>query len=257
MNQKTVFLAWQDSENTRAWFPIGQLDANMEKSFYRFRYIRGAERARNKVGFQPLLDFPDMEKDYKSESLFPLFSNRIMSSKRPDFAEYMKSLDLPEEANPIEILSVSGGYRATDSYEVFPKLVKHEDGSFNCRFFLHGTRHLQENFQKRVLNLSKGEELYMSLELTNPVTGVGLQIMTKDYEMIGWAPRYLVNDLTKAMAESQGEYEVKVAQVNKEAPSKQKVLVEMKSHWKNHEPMTGEDFLPLVNAEILEKREEE
>ena len=33
-------------------------------------------------------------------------------------ADYMHSLDLSEEADPIEILAVSGGGRVTDSYEV-------------------------------------------------------------------------------------------------------------------------------------------
>lgn len=247
MNQpQTLFLAWQDNRQTRAWFPVGRLDALED---YSFRYVRGAERAKKEANFAPLLDFPQMDVDYRSKELFPLFANRVMSPNRPDFADYMRSLNLDETAKPIEILSVSGGQRETDSYEVFPKLVKRKDGSFNCRFFLHGTRHLKKHFQERVLNLSSGEVLSVSLELTNPVTGVGVQIMTKDYEMIGWAPRYLVNDLTKAMAESHGEYEVKVAQVNKEDPSKQKVLVEMKSLWKDHEPMSGGDFTPLVNPE--------
>ena len=45
MSQRTLFLAWQDSENTRLWFPVACLDADVEEPRYRFRYIRGAERA--------------------------------------------------------------------------------------------------------------------------------------------------------------------------------------------------------------------
>ena len=36
--------------------------------------------------------------------------------------EYLWLLDLPEQADPLEILSVDGGYRVTDSFEVFPKI---------------------------------------------------------------------------------------------------------------------------------------
>lgn len=58
-----------------------------------------------------------------------------MSRGRPDFIDYLRQLDLVESADPIEILSVGGGTRATDSFEVFPKLVRQPDGSFLCRFF--------------------------------------------------------------------------------------------------------------------------
>jgi len=36
--------------------------------------------------------------------------------------EYLWLLDLPAQADPLEILSVDGGYRVTDSFEVFPKI---------------------------------------------------------------------------------------------------------------------------------------
>ncbi|MCY4655009.1 MAG: hypothetical protein OXC95_17820 [Dehalococcoidia bacterium] len=138
MSERTLFLAWQDKAGSKAWFPIGRLDVYEEDPVYRFRYIEGVKRAHSEVGFPPLWDFPDLEEDYRSPRIFPLFKNRIMSPRRPDFAVYMRSLDLPEDADPIEILYVNGGYRATDNFQVFPKLVKGDDGYFVCRFFLHG-----------------------------------------------------------------------------------------------------------------------
>lgn len=66
--------------------------------------------------------------------------------------------------------------------------------------------------------------------------------------MIGWAPHYLVDDLTAAMAEAPGKYEAHVVRVNPvPAPSRQRVLVEMRSYWDAHEPMSGPDFHPLVD----------
>ncbi len=254
MSTKTLFLAWQDTQDvgsqsgSRMWFPVGRLDADIEESEYRFRYTKGVEDANCKAGFPPLPEFPDFERTYKSSELFSLFQNRIISPKRPDFADYLHALDLGEDASPIEILSANGGRRATDTFEVFPKLLKDADGRFVCRFFLHGWPYASEPVQAKMNSLEQGDKLYIALELTNPLSEMAVQIQTTDYQMIGWAPRYLVDDLTMAMAESPGEYQAHVVRVNPQpAPSQQRVLIEMRSYWESHEPMSGPDFQPLVD----------
>lgn len=246
MSEKTLFLAWQDKKPSCAWFPVGQLDADVEHSLYRFRYIKGVRKAM-KEGFTPLLDFPELKGDYRSSELFPLFRNRVMNPTRPDFSDYLQSLDLPEKANPIEILARNGGTRVTDTYEVFPKLTKHEDGSFTSRFFLHGWRNINEEAKTRLSELTEEEELYVTLELTNPATRLAVQIQTTDYHMIGWAPRYLVHDLARAMTDSKGRYEAKVARMNSNTViSKQRILIEMRGYWDKHEPMSSNDYQLLV-----------
>ena len=246
--ERTLFLAWHDRAHTRQWFPVGRLDVRADEPEYRFRYIGGAAKARDEVGFPLLIEFPEIARDYQSSEIFPLFQNRIMSHKRPDFDAYMQTLDLsPSNADPFEILTASGGRRATDSYEVFPKIVKGDDGSFTCRFFLHGARHTSESAQNRLNDLEKGDELRVALELNNPATTLAVQIQTTDYHMIGWAPRYLVSDLAMAMAESPGGYEARVARINPmPSPSAHRLLIEMNGRWEKHEPMSGEDYAPLV-----------
>ena len=248
MSVRTLYLAWQDKGMSRRWFPVGQLDADIDRHHYKFHYIAGAKRAQEEAGFPPLVEFPKLDEGYESSELFPLFQNRVINRARPDLADYLSYLDLGEGADPIEILSTSGGSRVTDAYEVFPKLEKDKDGSFVCRFFLHGWRHVNESAQKRIERLEAGDQLYVTLELTNPKTGLAVQIQTADdYYMIGWTPRYLVNDLVKAMAESPGDYRARVVRVNPlPAPSKQRVLIEMKARWKKHKPMMSKDFVPLV-----------
>ncbi len=244
---RTLFLAWQDKRVTRAWFPIGRLDVLEDPRHYQFRYIRGAESARQNAGFEPLLDFPDWNTIYRSGELFPLFQNRVMSPGRRDFPDYLKLLDLPGTAEPTEILSASGGYRVTDNLEVFPKLERREDGSFRCRFFVHGTRHSNAAANQRLEQLKPGEKLYVTLELTNPATGLAVQIQSEDYHVIGWAPRYLVADLMHAIANAPGSYSAKVVRVNPSpAPSKQRLLVEFTGNWPDYEPMSSVDFEPLV-----------
>ena len=246
MSTKTLFLAWQDNKPSKAWFPVGRLDADVERSFYRFRYIGGAKRAQEEVGFPLLIDFPALNQDFQSSELFPLFQNRVMNRARPDFADYLRRLDLTEDADPIEILSTNGGHRVTDAYEVFPKLEKNDTGRFSCRFFLHGWRHVNEASKDRIGRLEPGEELFVTLELTNPATGLAVQIQTTDYNIIGWAPRYLVGDLVSAMAEGP-TYKARVVRINPQPfPSKQRVLIEMHGGWDKHEPMSSEDFKLLV-----------
>ena len=247
MNVRTLFLAWQDKEMSRQWFPVGRLDADVQRPLYRFRYIEGAKRAQAEAGFPLLIEFPKLDEGYESSELFPLFQNRVMNPARPDLADYLSNLDLSEGADPIEILAANGGFRVTDAYEVFPKLEKDESGNFVCRFFLHGWRHVNQSAQERLVGLEPEEELYVTLELTNPATGLAVQIQTEDYHMIGWAPRYLVRDLTMAIAESPTKYEASVVRINPQpAPSKQRVLIEMRGRWDTHEPMAGEDFKALV-----------
>lgn len=247
MTTKTLFLAWQDKVRTRRWFPVGRLDADRSCARYRFRYVHGADLANEKAGFPPLLDFPDLRASYESSELFPLFKNRVMTSRRPDFATYLRQRDLPDEADPIEILSVDGGYRATDAFEVFPKLERRPDGTFRCRFFLHGARYIHKAAQERLEALKAGEMLHVTLELTNPATCLALQLQTTDYLMIGWAPRYLVNDLAKAITNAPNHYEARVVRVNPmPAPSKQRLLVELRGDWPDFEPMATEEFEPLA-----------
>ena len=248
MSNISLFLAWQDQEVSRLWFPVGRLDADAEQSKYSFRYIKGAKRAWKDAGFPPLIEFPELRRAYHSSELFPLFRNRVIAPGRPDRVEYLHSLDLQEDANPVEILSVDGGHRVTDSFEVFPKIERRADGSFLCRFFLHGYRHVNETAQKRIERLEKNEQLYVTLELTNPATDVAVQIQTTDYHIIGWSPRYLVNDLTKAMADSPGKYAARVVRINP-LPSlaNQRLLIELSGYWNTeYEPMSGPDFVPLA-----------
>ena len=245
---KTLFLAWQEAAS-RAWYPIGRLEADAKKSRFIFRYTQGAEKAHKQAGLQPLDAFPDFHRIYESGDLFPLFRNRIMSKGREDFQEYLRQLDLsPQHADPLEILALTGGERQTDNLEVFPKIERQRNGGFTCRFFLHGWRHVNEAAQQRLLNLNEGDHLRVAVELNNPVTVLALQLETpQDYHMIGWAPRYLVKDLFQAICEHPNDITATVVKVNlSPAPAKQRILIEVKGRWAAaYQPMSASDFQPL------------
>ncbi len=258
---KTLFLAWQDGGSsartgvahamgTRRWFPIGRLDADPEAQLYRFRYTHGAEEARDVAQFITLDAFPELYRTYESDQLFPLFQNRMMRRDRTDYAAFVERLGIkPNEADPFTVLGITGGERQTDPLEVFPKIQTDEDGTFRCRFFLHGWRHVNETAQKRLMQLIHDEPLQVAMEINNPATGAAIQLQTaNDYHMLGWAPRYLVHDLLHAMGHSVIQMKARVIRVNPPpAPHNQRVLVELEGCYpKGVEPMSSEEFQPLV-----------
>ncbi len=243
---KSLFLAWQAPN--RAWFPVGRLDADVSQHRYHFGYTKGAQQAEEAVGFKPLPAFPEFGRTYESSELFPLFQNRVLDPGRKDFADYLASLDLgPSSADPIEILAVSGGERQTDNLEVFPRIQSHADGAFRCRFFLHGWRHMSRASQSRAMALQPGEELGVSLELTNKAAQVAILLTSNDYDFLGWTPRYLVKDLLKAISEKP-RVAATVVRVNAtDVPANRRVLVELTGTLPpGVQPMSTEEFQPLV-----------
>lgn len=252
---KTLFLAWQDKRKaieggTRRWYPIGRLQNDVRSHLFHFDYTKGMEIAEAEAGFRPLDAFPDVKRHYVSHELFPLFQNRVMRRERDDFAEYVQRLGFEAgEDDPFEILSVSGGERQTDTLEVFPKITTRSDGSFQCRFFLHGWRHVNEGAQQRIAILQPGEELQVALEMNNPATGPAIQLQTaNDYFMLGWTPRYLVKDLIKAIGAGPTDIKAEVLRVNlPPAPYNQRVLVRLEGRFPaGLEPMASPEFEPLM-----------
>ena len=255
---RTLFLAWQATQGlpggilpSRGWFPVGRLEAAPEKHYYRFVYTKGAETAQKAAGFRYLDAFPQLDQIYESSELFPLFQNRVLSPRRGDYAAYVERLALdPEHVDPLDILEISEGRRQTDSLEVFPQIQTRRDGSFVCRFFLHGWRHVSQAAQDRVLTLKEGESLQVAVELNNPASGSAIQLETSnDYHMIGWTPRYLVEDLLQALNQHQ-DISARVVKVNPEpAPYNQRVLVEFEGKFQSgHQPMSTPDFQPLLDS---------
>ena len=244
MNGKILFLAWQDKRPVGKWFPIGRLDVQKDRPAYRFRYTKGAERARTSVGFHALLDFPKLHRAYESSELFPLFGNRVMSPRRPDYSAHMSLHGLPETAEPIEALYTSGGYRVTDNFQVFPRIERSQGGYFRCRFFVDPLL-FTESFETRWIDsLNEGDDLLVAV---NSATSV-VHIKTEYGNVIGSPPRYVVEDLVRATEARPGEYKANVVKLNlPPAPSRRQVLVELSGHWPDYEPMSNSDYQPLVH----------
>jgi hypothetical protein len=227
---KTLFLAWQDP-NDRSWFPVGRL--TFESEMYTFVYTRGAENATQDNGFEPLYSFPDLHRVYQSEALFPLFANRVMRPSRPDYNDYIEWLNIPQHSDDsITILSRSGGKKATDHFEVFPCPEPDENGRYHIHFFLHGLRHRQQAAIERVNTLNAHEHLYIMYDMQNSHDPLALALRTNDEHLIGYCPRYLVEDIHKLLGKEPQRVKVHVEQVNlAPAPIQLRLLCSITAEW--------------------------
>lgn len=97
--------------------------------------------------------------------------------------------------------------------------------------------------------LQAGEELGVSIELTNPKTGVAIQLTSRDYEFVGWTPRYLVADMLKSISDV-SMIRATVVQANPgEVPVNRRVLVEFQGRLPpNVELMTDTQFQPIARV---------
>jgi hypothetical protein len=205
-----LVVAWQHPQ-TRLISPAGMLD--VETGRYRFRYFR---RAMTTSDFRPFLGFREFERTYLSNELFPLFQQRVMNPRRPDYERYIKSLNLSPDATPWEQLARSGGKRTGDTIQHFPVPTVRADGSSRCCFLVHGVRHIEINYnpsvQQRIQELRKGDFLQLVPEPGNIVNPKALLISADGNDLLGWIPDLLL-DYVYTLRES-GPVELRVEHTN-------------------------------------------
>ena len=134
---RRLVVTWQHPAD-RNIEPVGFLD--YDGQCYRFGYIRHALSVK---GFNPLLGFRDLSRAYSSEKLFPLFAQRVMDPRRPDYQRYVERLGLDEEASPWEQITRSQGRRQGDTIQLLPQPTT--DGqALTCLFLVNGVRHVPD-----------------------------------------------------------------------------------------------------------------
>ena len=246
---KTLFLAWQDPVS-RSWFPIGRLTFNGKE--YQFNYTKGVLKALLECLFKPLPSFPDFSKVYTSQKLFPLFSNRVRPRSRPDYPEFVEWLNIPQhEDDPIALLARSGGKRVTDNFEVFPCPEPDENGRYRIHFFAQGLRHLPKPAIERINQLQVGELLYLAQEFQNPHDSSALLLCTKDRGIVGYCPRYLLEDILKIISQHPEVVRVEVDRLNQPpTPLQFRLLCKMTADWRDFRPFSSPMYQP-VSSDVL------
>lgn len=249
----TLFVAWQDPKQ-RAWYPVGRLTGTPEH--FQFVYTNGALEARQKSQFRTLPSFDSFEKIYESDELFPLFANRVPPRSRPDYVEFAEYLNLPgDEYDPIAMLAISGGRRATDALELFPCPEPDSTGDYHIRFFAHGLRYFPDESATRIDRLEVGEQLLLVIDIQNPFDGNALLLRTDssspgDRFLVGYVPRYLLPEAYSILSDSCYDVRITVACVNPApAPLQVRLLCNLAVRWpEGFRPFAGKEYQPIAKA---------
>jgi HIRAN domain len=231
-----LIVAWQHPD-TRLIAPVGLLEHG---SAYRYRYLK---RARIVEGFQPFVSFPDWERSYVSDTLFPVFAQRIMSPRRPDFSRFLRQLDLREGATPWEQLARSEGRSSGDTIQVFPIPYIRPDGATTCRFLVHGIRHVNGG---HLPTLHRGDALGLSDEPGNQHNARAVRVCSAGGRPVGYVPDLLLQHLQVIRATA--PVSLVVEHVNgREVPPHLRLLVRLDGHGPpGYQPMAGPDWETLA-----------
>lgn len=247
---QTLFLAWQDF-NSRSWFPIGRL--TFDGTRYKFVYTQGAKEAQQACYFEPLSSFPHLDQVYTSTHLFPVFSNRLMSPSRPDYAKFLQWLNIPEhEDDPLAILARSGGQRETDSLTVFPCPEPDEEGRYQLHFFAHALRHLPKCAVERINHFKPGDKLWLAHEFQNPYDSQALTLNTEDHYIVGYCPRYLRSEVFELLWKDPNSVDLRVERVNSlPTPLQFRLLCSVTAQCKDDfRPFSSQEYQPLIKEDV-------
>lgn len=204
---RQLVVAWQHPEARRI-DPVGLL--TYDGSRYRFAYIHNALHVKD---FRPLLGFADLYGSYQSERLFPLFAQRVMDPRRPDYQHYLQRLGLhQQEAGPLEQIARSQGRRQGDTIQLLP-VPAVQQGELTFLFLVNGVRHIpdralildggemhvtREQVEEALSRLRRGDDLGLACEPENPVNPLAV-VVTASSVPVGWVPDLLAEDVSRLM----------------------------------------------------------
>jgi hypothetical protein len=204
---RRLVVAWQHPKE-RAIEPVGFLTYNGH--VYRFTYVRNSLTIKD---FRPLLGFENLHASYQSADLFPLFAQRAMDPRRPDYQRYVRRLGLEGEPGPWEQIARSQGRREGDTIQLFPEPVVDGD-EVRCLFLVHGIRHVhkgtkilngmmievsREQVEASLAKLHRGDELRIVPEPGNEKNPQAIVVMSDPLVPVGWVPDLLVEDVHRLM----------------------------------------------------------
>lgn len=116
-----IYLAWRDTETDRKYL-IAQLSKNLQ---YEFNYGFEIHEAIKK-GFKLLICFEQIDKVYKSDILFPVFSGRLPDKKRQGLEKILIKYSM-KDYDEYNLLKRSGARLPIDSLEFIDPFLYNEE----------------------------------------------------------------------------------------------------------------------------------
>jgi hypothetical protein len=182
-------VAWQHP-STRSIEPVGLLTC--DEAGFMFAYLA---RASTVEGFQPFLGFPRLDRAYVSPRLFPIFSQRVMRPRRPDYPRHLSVLGLAPDADAWSILGRTQGQRHGDGVRLYAEPHVDPDGSTRATFFVSGVRHrLRQDgaVEEALARLQASDALMLVPDPDNAVDPRALLVADGEGQPLAWVPNVLL-----------------------------------------------------------------
>jgi hypothetical protein len=249
--KRQLYISWQ-SHSSRKWYAVGVLTYEDERG-YTFRYVKGAKTAAQAEGFSGISTFPDFDRSYSSERLFSFFSNRILSSTRPEYSELVEQVGLQavgDTESPqyvFDFLRRTRGWRATDSFEMFAPVEK-TDAGYRWDFFTRGVRHGDEAIQQRWVDEKPAEPVRPILDRHNSHDPTAVLIIDRKQRSLGFVPSNYSSTVYQIL-EHAVDVEITIVRHNRHAIPQKRFLLELKAQMHAEFQLTEPTELePLVEV---------
>lgn len=221
-----IYLVWKEIETGRQYI-VGQLSKNGQFEFnYGFEVKEAIEK-----GFKLLISFEEIDKVYKNDILFPVFSSRLPDKKRNGINKILLKYGM-EEYDDYKLLKRSGARLPIDNLEFIDPILDENDGEVKRIFYLAGPRHYigcDGIDCAESLDLNIEESLQLILEPENKCDKNAIRIINKNNLHIGYIPRYYSESITEFINKGY-KYTCNVYEIQKDNKCNEcvKVQLEMK-----------------------------
>lgn len=197
-----LYLIWKNPQ-TRLRHIVGTLKRNDK---YEFQYSNDAQNCQEKNGFNLLVSFPDINKKYVSDKMFPEFLSRIPGPTRIDIDEILEKYGLTSY-DDFELLKKSGAKTSLDTLEFIDPILNLKSKNITREFYIAGTRHYctKDNEEK----IQKGDNVVLIPENTNEVDKNAIKMEINNI-FVGYVPIYYSESVSKYLEKNNNNYICKV-----------------------------------------------
>lgn len=221
-NRDYIYLIWKEP-TTRRNYIVGELSRNGQ---YEFSYGHEINEA-SKNGFKLLISFEDVDRLYKSDTLFPTFTSRLPDKKRKGIEKILSKYEL-EEYDAYKLLKRSGAKLPIDNLEFIDPILDY-NGNVTRVFYIAGPRYYigcEGKDCEKSIRAEVGDQLQLVLNPENQHDKNAIKVINKESNLLGYVPRYYSEGMTNCLKQGKN-YECTVLEFNNENECQECIKIKM------------------------------
>ena len=192
-----LYLIWKDPQS-RLRYKVGILKKSDK---FEFRYTDNVKECIDK-GFDLLVSFPDVNKKYVSDKLFPEFLSRIPGPTRVDIDEILKKYNL-KDYDAFELLKRSGAKTSLDMLEFIDPILNLRGKNITREFYIAGTRYYCSEDNEDKINI--GDKVVLLQEPNNKIDKYAIKMEINDI-FVGYVPAYYSQIICRYLNKNDNKY---------------------------------------------------